>query len=105
MTRHFITHPQYQIVAGWDRPCQHYFLNVYDPSKEEEEAHLVYISMYDRALINRPYPLQFGLSLSELEAKMRELDLPIPDGLLHALEEDELLNQGNKDTTWPLPPA
>ena len=41
-----------------------------------------------------------GLTLDELQRKLEAFDIPLPDGLLEHLREDQRLNRGNDRTPW-----
>ena len=84
-----------QVMAGWDRPLQHFFLDVVDPATEEDEdgeVPMIYSSMYDprlvvagRGSLERPFA---GLGFEELKARLSELCLDVPGALLEVLAAD-----------------
>ena len=84
-----------QVMAGWDRPLQHFFLDVIDPSAEKDEdkkVPMIYSSMYDRrpvvagrGSLERPFA---GLGFGELKERMSELCLDVPGTLLGVLASD-----------------
>jgi len=104
MTKHFfqavLPDQNLSVDCGWDRPCQHFYLNVErtDAPNDEEP---IYISMYDARLFNRPGPFLGGLMLDELRERLEELCITPPTGLIDALNEDQRVNRGNAVTTWP----
>lgn len=104
MSRHMhVTPSGLRIVAGWDRPLGHHFLEVYDDRvNPEEEGHVVYHTMHDLTLMDRarPRPLFGGLSLEELDAKLAALSLTLPDAMRAQLEADARLNAGNDARTF-----
>ena len=84
-----------QGMAGWDRPLQHFFLDVIDPAAEEDEdgvVPLIYSSMGNprlvvagRGSLKRPF---LGLGFGELKERMSELCLDVPGTLLGVLASD-----------------
>lgn len=101
MTKHlFRPAPNRAVDLGWDRPCGHFYLNITDPTQPEDEDQ-VYISLYDNTLYDRARgPFMAGLTLDELQRKLEAFDIPLPDGLLEHLQEDQRLNRGNDRTPW-----
>ncbi len=35
------THPQHEVIVGWDNPLQTFFCTVHDTSRKEDEPHLI----------------------------------------------------------------
>lgn len=104
MSRHMhVTPSGLRIVAGWDRPLGHHFLEVYDDRVTPgEEGHVVYHTMHDVSLMDRGRPRHLfgGLSLEELDAKLAEHSLTLPAAMRAQLEADARVNAGNDTRTF-----
>lgn len=85
------------IIAGWDRPLGHFFLDVLDLAQPQEDPqHTVYRTMEDLSLMDPSRgTFWMGLREDELLAKVAELDLCLPDVMLAQLREDARSNAGN----------
>lgn len=93
--------PPLSVEVGWDRPCRHFYLNVTAPELPEDEDQ-IYISLADPRTFDksRPFELQGGLSLEEVEARFEELCISPPEGLLAALVDDQTRNAVNERRCW-----
>ena len=89
------------VDCGYDRPLDHYFLNVYAPGRHEEEQN-VYVSMYDpRWMATGRSPRLFGgLTLDDLQQVFREQGITPPEGLIPLLIEDAAVRRGNDIKIW-----
>jgi len=83
------------VMAGWDRPCNHFFLSVFDMSTEEarDEEKMVYATIFDS------HPMDEDSTL-RLQAKLAELGLRSPEGFWEKVE----LREGPTMKLFP-PPA
>lgn len=77
------------IVVGWDRPLQGYFLNV----ELTEVDGFVYTSCSDPQLI---YSRGFAESLTPFNEKLDELGLSLPLAVIEQVELDAAANAGNR---------
>lgn len=78
------------VVAGWDRPCGHWFSYIYPEGANEPS----YASIYDPALQSRDRPRHLfgGQSWEELVEKISGL---VPQLMLDQLKLDGEVNAGN----------
>ena len=100
-----------QVMAGWDRPLQLFFLDVVDPAAEEdedEEVPMLYCSMYDPRLIvagrgslERPFA---GLGFEELKARLVELCVDVPESFLEVLAADCVTAAEPSRAAFPVSP-
>lgn len=95
-----------EVMTGWDRPLQHHYLTVFlapaaltalgeaaaltgeNPTEVEE---VLYSSMYDRAA-----SCSGGLSIADIESRMRDLGVAYPPTLMEDLQTDAVRNAGNE---------
>lgn len=105
MSKHFYRAQQaartLQVDVGWDRPCQHFYLNIEDAQAPEDQEPLLYAPLYD----DRTYGegrgvLRGGLDVDEVRERLAEFGITPPDGLLEALNNDARLNVGNAGRHW-----
>lgn len=89
MSQHSFSHGQYEILCGWDRPLQGFFLVIEDVNSREDVA---YSNLYEKV----SHPNTFKPFLDVL----KRFSIPMPDGLLVALEQDKAENKGNSITSW-----
>lgn len=82
-----------QVLCGWDRPLQYFFLNVetYVPRYPQLE-----VSVFDN--------LRHGdgsMTLAEVIATLKRLGITYPEGLEAALLDQQARNAGNENPQWP----
>ncbi len=82
-----------QVLCGWDRPLQYFFLNVetYVPHYPQLE-----VSVFDN--------LRHGdgsMTLAEVLATLGRLGITYPEGLEAALQDQQARNAGNESPEWP----
>ncbi|HDY8067258.1 TPA: hypothetical protein RQK90_004309 [Vibrio vulnificus] len=88
MSQHTFDVSSYHVLCGWDRPLQGYFLVI---EHDEHDAPL-YSNLYEAP----SHPDTFDVFLVVLA----RFGLPVPDGLIEALEQDKRNNVGNQLTQW-----
>jgi len=88
MSQHTFKHSNLNVLCGWDRPLQGYFLVISDDNLDEP----CYSNLYEKI----PHPKLFDDFLLVLA----RFKLPLPLGLIEALEEDKINDTGNKLTEW-----
>lgn len=83
-------HPRIQqILIGWDRPLQQFFLVLYENPNQD--------SHYSNLLDDTPNKtLKYFCSL------LQEYGIQLPIGLITELKEDAANNVGNKERTYTL---
>lgn len=89
MSQHTFKHDQYDILCGWDRPLQGFFLVIEDVNNCDEVA---YSNIYE--MVSHPATFEPYLEV------LKRFSIPMPDGLLVALEQDKAENKGNSITNW-----
>lgn len=88
MSQHRFRHHNYDVITGWDRPLQYFFLVVERLSGVEDEY--VYSNLNDPSL-----PLG-AMTLTQVTAKLAELAIPLPVTLMDELIYDMRHNIGNR---------
>lgn len=80
---------QVEVLAGWDRPLQGFFMVIENPEKDDD-----YI--FSNFELKQPHPMSFDV----FEKALSDLGIPMPNGLLAELNQDRLENLGNKRKVW-----
>jgi hypothetical protein len=75
------------LLVGWDRPLGAFFLVVHNDTRDES----VYCNLDDEDADG---------SLAYFEARIEELGITLPLGMLDALRQDQQENAGNKTVDW-----
>jgi len=88
MTQHVFSHGTLQVLTGWDRRLGCFFLVIDEQGNDEP--------IYSNLEQPNPFPNTYDSYKQELEDRK----IPIPDGLLLALETDKLENKGNDIKQW-----
>ena len=93
MSTHTFTHGDLRVQTGWDRPLQYFYLVIerHDPVLGRT---LVYCNLDDHQSATG------GLTLTQIEARLAERNVPVPAGLMDALQEDQAVNRGNHHVDW-----
>lgn len=78
-------------MAGWDKPLQYFFLDVYRNYGSRDEA-LVYDNLEDATLADP----RRGMTLAEIEDRLAELEVTPPPTLIANLQRDKHENAGNR---------
>jgi hypothetical protein len=97
MSRRTFWQGPYEIVAGWDRPLQHFFLDVYDhttPVREDEDEVLLYSSLYEPPGVYERYTLE------QIKATLRTHRITPPPTFYDDLQDDAQANIGNLTVTY-----
>jgi hypothetical protein len=85
---------KYEVLTGWDRPMQHFFLTVFDLTREPREDEVgeavLYCSMIDRVRCIVGFP-----SSTEVIEKLLTLNIPFPRELQPELKRHGMENLGN----------
>ncbi len=89
MSQHTFEHGHYSVLCGFDRPMQGFFLVIEDDRNDEDVA---YSNLYEK--VSHP------TSFDPFVAVLHRFGIPIPDGLLVALDEDQKANKGNSIKSW-----
>jgi hypothetical protein len=91
MSRHIVelsnTESHYRVTAGWDRPCQGFFLMV---TTDDDE--MVYTNMTEAVC----HPKDFTF----FENILATLKLTLPKDMRTALEDDKSVDRGNHFKDW-----
>ncbi|MDC5711130.1 hypothetical protein [Vibrio europaeus] len=88
MSQHTFKSNGLDVLCGWDRPLQGYFLVIESENQDEP----LYSNLYEQ----NSHPECFDSYLSVLN----RFGLVCPYGLLSRLEEDKVNNVGNESTEW-----
>lgn len=83
-----------QVLMGWDRPLQQFFLVVedMDQSDEEQDPHL-YSNLDDAGSL--------GLTdLGYFLNKLKELGITIPERMVNEIQADCCMNMGNRQVGY-----
>jgi hypothetical protein len=86
------------IMCGWDRPLQEYFLTVFGPEPEDPNADepIIYSAISDGDWRGRgvlPDP-------EAITNKLNELGMPVPTGMIERVIQDQVYNVMNTHTDW-----
>jgi hypothetical protein len=87
MSQHRFRHDGKNVLTGWDRPLQYFFLVV---SKDEEDDDYIYSNLSDRSLRNG------AMTAEQVINKLDELDIVYPVHLMDFLLDDKRRNAGNE---------
>jgi hypothetical protein len=81
-----------EIMAGWDRPLQHYFLTIFNLDEDEDE---VYWSTLD-------FPSdEDNHGTERLRRQLDSMGIPAPEGFWERVERQEgNVNHDFKDGAW-----
>lgn len=84
-----------EVLMGWDRPLQGFFLVIEVMDGESEEY--LYSNLEDPALMR-----WMGLppTLDPFLAKLKELGITVPQQMVQEVEADARLNVGNRYVTY-----
>lgn len=77
-----------EVLTGWDRPLQHFFLTIIDGETEDGEDNILFCNLDH-------YPFPGGMTLKQVKEKLYEFDIPRPVELLSDLSHDQAINAGN----------
>jgi hypothetical protein len=88
MSQHHFSTDVFHIMAGWDSPLQHYFLNVQAIHAAPDEW--VYDNLSDPDL-----PLGGGMTLADVKARLAALQVTPPSRLYENLEQDRVHDVGS----------
>lgn len=88
MSQHVFKYSPYSVLCGWDRPLQQFFCVIEQDGKEEP--------VYSNLLDKNPTPTSFA----HYAEVLLSFGIPLPKGLLTALELDGLNNAGNSFNEW-----
>lgn len=77
-----------EVLMGWDRPTQGFFMEIFDLSVPKGRNDIIYSHLKER----NPSPKH----LDRFIEKLAELRIPVPQAMLEEIEEDQALNAGNK---------
>ena len=88
MSQHLFKVSSQQVLCGWDRPLQGYFLVI----EHDDHDSPVYSNLYEA----NPHPDSFD----EFLVVLARFGLNVPDGLIEALMQDKINNVGNHVTQW-----
>lgn len=81
------------VLAGWDRPLQGYFLLV---KPVPDPGHYLFCNLdVPDDVPSHPQTWDF------FQAKLEEFGIPMPKGLLQHLQADKANNAGNLTVRWP----
>ncbi len=98
MSQHIFTTESYEILCGWDRPLQGFFLVVEkvteDGKEPTDEDEYVYSNL------DEPFYLAHPKQFDHFVKILNRLSIDIPSGLIQALEADKINNTGNDVTRW-----
>ena len=76
------------VIAGFDRRLQQFFLDVVDEEPKDEDEHVLYASLNE--------PWLDWTDVQALAARLHELGLQVPGTLLSELSADAASNAGNR---------
>jgi hypothetical protein len=96
MTQRYFATEEYWIMTGWDRPCQNFFLTIYDREAFDPGNDIVYSTLDDE--FSDGYG---GLPLDQIMAKMTQYGLTPPATLRDDLLADQAANRGDLRVTYP----
>lgn len=89
MSQHTFDHNELTILAGWDRPMNEIFMVVV----ETESDDIMYHNLND--------PKASGAQDTEIfKDKLKEMEIPAPEGFWESIEFDRLNDTGNVHTPW-----
>ncbi|MGL6262150.1 hypothetical protein [Vibrio sp. WXL103] len=88
MSQHIFKHQQFEVLCGWDRRLQGFFLVIESDAQDEP--------MYSNLYEDNPHPTTFV----PFEAVLKRFGIAMPKGLKDALEADQAANMGNQVTNW-----
>lgn len=77
-----------EVLMGWDRPTQGFFMEIFDLSVSPRRDDVIYSHLSER----NPNPKH----LDRFIEKLKELEISVPQAMLEEIEEDQALNAGNK---------
>ena len=95
MSRRTFRQGTLEIVAGWDRRSQHYFLDMYDESRPgTDQDTSMYCSMNERPCVVEEF------SLEQILTVLRHFEIEPPDGWVDALDDDAVRNVGDVEMSY-----
>jgi hypothetical protein len=81
-----------QVMTGWDRPLQHFFLTLLNPAAKEDEEEVVWSSMSDIGSdLGGGYP-----DSEKIIQLLDEMKIVYPDNLKETLDRHRAENIGNE---------
>jgi hypothetical protein len=95
------THPKHgriDLLAGWDRPLQGYFLTIElidAPDGPDGETPFLYTNLGDDNL-----PLGMADSFDYFAPILARLDITLPAAMIADIKADGAANMGNKERNW-----
>ncbi len=86
MSQHIWTYKNYEVLTGWDRPLQRYFLviSLTDIPEDDDET--------DEYVFSNLRMKNASMTLEEICKILERLNIPYPDNLRENLEKDEMEN-------------
>lgn len=83
------------VLAGWDCPLGHFFLNVEHANAGDDDEEMIYSNLDDA---------QGGLAHRESFAYYRkvlaDLGIDVPEAMIEAIEQDKIHQVGNRVEDW-----
>jgi hypothetical protein len=79
-----------EVVAGWDVPLQHIFLNVFDLDPQEDED-----GYSDEVIYFSDYVHPEGMFPEEVVETLIKMEIPVPEDLEGLLRRHREINAGN----------
>ena len=96
MSRHIFTTTYkkrpVKVIMGWDRPLQYFFMDISLLDARDEESSILYDNLRE---INA-FPKDLGCYLD----KLKELNIEVPEEMIEEVQNDMLVNAGNKIKNW-----
>ncbi len=77
-----------EVLMGWDRPLQGFFMVIFDLSSPKAMEDMIYSNLNER----NPYPKV----LDPFANKLEEMGIQVPKTMLEEVEEDKSFDAGNK---------
>jgi hypothetical protein len=98
MSRHLILSTEHmEVVVGWDRPLQSFFLEVVDPNFIDEEGNKCFLVIKEAGLVEQPYRIEDIHDLEELAAEYA----PLSDDIKIVLMSEQIgFVDANTYTDW-----
>jgi hypothetical protein len=86
MSQHWFPAPPFEVLAGWDRPLQRFFVTVFKPPEEE------------------PVLERHGEGTWVVRRALEHMEITPPKGFLESISNDRLEDPGELDQrhkVWP----
>ncbi len=92
MSQHYFSNSHYDVLVGWDRPLQGFFLVIDEEHSDGNMPLTVYTNLCEKV----PHPKTFD----HFESVLKRFGVELPNALMEELLVDQKIQAGNKMVFW-----